>query len=196
MEFYPAHAAVPPELRTERVVLRPLRATDVELDYDAVMASAAQLRQWSQSDWPTDDFTLAENLADLRRHEREHLERAAFTFTVMNPMETRCLGCVYLTPPSPSIAAVREGVAHAAHVGFWVRTSEIENDLDRHLFAALRHWLSDEWAFERVVFGIAPREERQDSLFREAGLELQGEFALPSGRARRIFCEPAHSSRH
>jgi len=60
IEFHPTDAAVPPELRTPRLLLRPLRATDVELDYDAVMSSAAMLRAWSQSHWPADDFTLAE----------------------------------------------------------------------------------------------------------------------------------------
>ena len=63
MEFYPANAPVPQEKRTSRLWLRPLRATDVELDYDAVMSSAAMLRRWRQSKWPADNFTLAENLA-------------------------------------------------------------------------------------------------------------------------------------
>jgi RimJ/RimL family protein N-acetyltransferase len=107
MDFYPAGAPVPNEKRADGLLLRPLRATDVELDYDAVMSSAAQLRRWSQTAWPADDFTLAENLADLERHEREHLERTAFTFTVLNPGGTRCLGCVYLAPVRPEAAAAR-----------------------------------------------------------------------------------------
>ena len=58
--FYPANAPVPDERRTDRLLLRPLRATDAALDYDAVMASPAELRAWSQSTWPADDFTLAD----------------------------------------------------------------------------------------------------------------------------------------
>src|SRR5438067_1060481 len=79
MEFYPASTPAPEEKRTNRLLLRPLQATDVELDYDAVMSSAEQVRRRSQSDWPADDFTLAQNLDDLQRHEREHRERVAFT---------------------------------------------------------------------------------------------------------------------
>ena len=116
MEFYPRNAAAPVERRTQRLFLRPLRASDVELDYDAVMSSAEMLRRWSQSGWPADDFTLAQNLDDLRRHEREHEERQAFTFTVLDPPGTRCLGCVYLTPLRPEAAALCEGAAHAATV--------------------------------------------------------------------------------
>src|SRR5262245_60678886 len=47
----PLHAPVsPPDgTRTGRVLLRPLRATDVDRDYDAVMASREQLRRWGQT---------------------------------------------------------------------------------------------------------------------------------------------------
>src|SRR5262249_21597605 len=66
MSWYPEGRAVPEERRTARLALRPLLATDVAADYDAVMSSAPMLRAWSQSTWPADDFTLAENLEDLR----------------------------------------------------------------------------------------------------------------------------------
>src|SRR5437867_3283681 len=118
MEFYPDSAPVPEEMRTRRLFLRPLRATDVELDYDAVMSSAEMLRRWSQSTWPADDFTLSENLDDLQRHEHEHKEREAFTFTILNPEGTRCLGCVYFMPLSPLEFQVCEGAGFATHVGF------------------------------------------------------------------------------
>src|SRR5437868_13449286 len=104
MEFYPANAPVPEEKRTNRLLLRPLQATDVELDYDAVMSSAEQLRRWSGRGWPADDFTLIQNLVGLQEHEREHQEREAFTFTVLNLEETHCLGCVYIMPPRPKAA--------------------------------------------------------------------------------------------
>lgn len=62
MEFYPGSAPVPAEKRTSRLFLRPLRTTDVELDYDAVISSAELLRRWSHSNWPAHDFTLSKNL--------------------------------------------------------------------------------------------------------------------------------------
>ena len=95
MNFYPDNISIPQEYRTDRLYLRPLLETDVELDYDAVMSSKEQIRRWSQTTWPADDFPLAENQADLKRHEQEHLDRVAFTFTVLDPDEIRCLGCVY-----------------------------------------------------------------------------------------------------
>jgi RimJ/RimL family protein N-acetyltransferase len=187
MEFYPASAPVPEEKRTNRLLLRPLRATDAELDYDAVMSSAEQLRRWSQSGWPADDFTLAENRADLQRHEREHHERKAFTFTVLNPPRTRCLGCVYIIPVRPQSVQLCTDAAYPADVAFWIRTSELANDLDRHLFATLREWFKTEWDFDCVVFTISQQEARQAALFREAGLELRSALTLPDGRLCWVF---------
>jgi hypothetical protein len=173
---------VPEEKRTDRLFLRPLRATDVELDHDAVMSSAEELRRWSQSDWPADDFTLAQNLEGLQGHEREHRERKAFTFTVLNPHGTRCLGCVYIMPVWPQAAQLCAGAAWAANVGFWVRTSELASDLDKHLFATLRDWFATEWAFDYIMFAIGQQEARQASLLSEAGLQRRSAFTLSDGR--------------
>jgi len=183
MQFYPAGAVVPDEHRTPLLLLRPLRAADVELDYDAVMSSAEQLRLWSQTDWPADDFTLAQNLDDLERHEREHLERKAFTFTVLDPAGTRCLGCVYISPVKPEAASLCEGVAYAGAIGFWIRTSELACDLDRHLLATLREWIETEWAFERIVFTIGSKDSRQARLLEESGSRQSLASTLSDGRA-------------
>jgi hypothetical protein len=193
MPFYPPDAVVPEERRTARLWLRPLRASDVALDYDAVMGSAEQLRRWSQSSWPADDFTLEENLVDLQRHQREHLERVAFTYTVLNPEGDRCLGCVYIMPPRPAIADLDTGAAYPADVAFWARTSELAGDLDRHLLAAQREWFRDEWAFDRVLWRIGRQETRQAEIMRDAGLEQLLDYVLPDGRPCLLFGEAAKS---
>src|SRR5947207_8388063 len=90
--FYPPDALVPAELRTDVFLLRPLLASDVVLDYDAVISSRADLLLRSAGSWPREGFTLEENLADLQRHEQEQIDRVAFTYTVMNPTEMECLG--------------------------------------------------------------------------------------------------------
>ena len=71
MRFYPEIASIPERLMTDEVLVRPLRATDAEADFEALMSSQEMLREWDQSDWPSDDFTLEENRADLAEHERE-----------------------------------------------------------------------------------------------------------------------------
>jgi RimJ/RimL family protein N-acetyltransferase len=195
MEFYPPNAAVPAERRTGRVFLRPLRASDAEMDYDAVMSNAEMLRRWSQSTWPADDFTLSQNRDDLLRHEREHEERLAFTYTVLDLPGTRCLGCVYLTPLPPEARPLAEGAAHAVNVGFWVRASELSSDLDAHLLATLLEWLRAEWRFDCIVFTIAAGETRQGALLTGSGLQLRSTITLPDGRVCSAFLDRAPDAR-
>jgi hypothetical protein len=52
MLFYPSDAVVPTELRTDDLLLRMLRASDVELDYDAVISSREILLLHSGGRWP------------------------------------------------------------------------------------------------------------------------------------------------
>lgn len=170
MEFWSGDQCVPDGAKSERLVLRPLRATDAALDYDAVMSSAVELHRWNAGYWPADGFTLAENLADLERHEREHAERKAFTYTVLSRDEVRCLGCVYIQPVTPEEAPLCGEAARAAAVGFWVRTSEIEHDLDRHLLAVLLEWLRVDWPFDCILFTNMAGETRQAVLLGEVGL--------------------------
>ncbi|MBN1138909.1 MAG: N-acetyltransferase [Anaerolineae bacterium] len=177
MSFYPETAPVPAALRTDDFLLQPLGASHVALDYEALMDSKEMLRTWSQSDWPADDFTLADNLADLERHAREHVERQAFTYTVLDPAAKTCLGCVYVKPPPPALwdgavcgTQVVQGRDHVADVCFWVRRSRLADDLDKRLLAVLRTWFEQAWAFDRVVFHTARQDKRQVTLFGEAAL--------------------------
>jgi len=186
MTFYPENTHIPKEKRTHRLLLRPLLATDVKLDYDAVMESKEQLRRWSQGSWPTDDFTLAENQVDLERHELEHKERKAFTFTVLNPEETNCLGCVYIEPLPSNATQFCADASYPTNVAFWVRSSELVNDLDKHLFAMLREWLASEWAFDCFVFMVSQQEVRQIALLDETDLK-RAALTLPDGRTCWVY---------
>ncbi len=177
MRFYPDDAPVPDALRTDEFTLRPLRATDCDLDYDAVISSADLLLVKSLGRWPRPGFTWDENLGDLQAHEADHLARRAFTFTVLNPDETECLGCVYLNPLGPALEHYGASETQLASVGddetsvhFWARNSRLADDLDERLFAALHGWLSRDWAFRRVLFRANAAEERQLRIFATAGL--------------------------
>jgi hypothetical protein len=182
MPLHPPDAAVPETIRTDRLALRPLRVLDVALDYDAVMSDPAALRSWSQTSWPADDFTLEENRADLARHEREHGERVAFTFTVLSPDASRCLGCVYIQPVRAEVLPHAPSSRWPVQVAFWVRAAEVTSQLDRHLLATLRDWLASEWRFDRVLFVIAHDDARQAALMTEAGLVRRAEATLEDGR--------------
>ncbi len=171
MPFYPDDLPVPTELRTEEFLLRPLQAADVDLDYEAVMATQETLRRGSGGRWPRPDFTIEENLADLQGHEADFRARRGFTYTVMDPTESRCLGCVYVYPPEDDDGA-RQARDFEAVVWFWVRPDGVAADLDRRLLAALVPWLRDDFAFARVRFRARADDERRMAILGEAGLRV------------------------
>lgn len=184
MSFHDPAEPVPDGLTTERFVLRPIVADDAEDDYAAVMESRAALRLWEQSAWPADDFTVEANRADLFGLQQRHAEHRAYTFTVRDPEDTVCLGCVYLFPTTATFLAKSavipladdawEDVDVVAY--FWVRSSQLEAGLDAPLLDALRSWLRDAWCFERIVFVTNEQFEQQAALL--AGTDLGLRFEL------------------
>ena len=143
-QFVPDNFEIPSKLETEHFRLRMLSVDDVEKDYEAVMESQDLLHSIFGGPWPRSEFTLEENLADLKRHQQEFLDRAAFAYTVISLDESRVLGCVYINPSeAPNIDAV---------VYMWVRQNEYDKGLDAILFNAVRDWISSSWPFKNVDY--------------------------------------------
>ena len=136
---------VPAELRDQRVVLRPITAEDAAIDHAAVVETREYLRLWEQSSWPEDDFTVEANRADLVDLEQRHAAGRAYTYTVLDPLGTESLGCVYVFPTSATFLkkATVTPVGNdswadvQAVVYFWARRSRMETGLDGRLLAAL-----------------------------------------------------------
>ena len=170
--------SVPEGLTTPEFVLRPLLVADVDLDYAAVMESKVELRPWEQTGWPTDDFTVADDLADLQDLEQRFREKRSFTYTVMNLDETECLGCVYLMPrdarsftsATVSTLGERRWEQVGGAVYFWVRTSRLADGLDARLLDTLRRWLAEDWELDGHVFVTNEQCGQQVELIERAGL--------------------------
>ena len=142
--FVPADFEPPAGLDTPEFRLRPLTPAVVDLDYDALMSSVDLIRAMFGRNWPTHDFTRAENLADLEEHAEECARREAFAYTVLSPDERTCLGCVYFNPPRGHPVDVR--------VYLWVRQSASDQGLDPVLFRTVKQWLAEAWPWRTVVF--------------------------------------------
>jgi hypothetical protein len=186
MKFYPDDIEIPAGLTTPEFILRPLRAIHNDRDYDAVMSSREMLLVWGRSDWPTKDFTPQQNLDDLIRHETEHIDRVAFTYTVMNASESICLGCVYIRPLKALLTdlgadtdLIESVDSQAAVVSFWVRQSRLDDDLDKRLLDSLIDWLRREWTFSSVSFRTNSNDTRQRRLFELAGLRRLHSIDFP-----------------
>lgn len=178
MAFYPEGKPVPAEWRSADLWLRVLRPDVTVLDYEALMESRKRLRLWSDSTWPADDFTLAENREDLVAHEREWEDREAFAYTVLSPDGSRCEGCVYIDPFANSlrqrgydpVASGSPFGVDAAVVSFWVRESALVEGLDRQLLEGMLEWFRAEWPLNQMIFRINDHQQRDRELFEEAGL--------------------------
>ena len=149
------------------------------------MATQEPLLQRTSGRWPRPDFTIEENLADLEDHEVDFQARRGFTYTIMNPGETRCLGCVYVYPLEDD----RGETAHdyEAVVWFWIRPDGVVTEMDRHLLAAMVPWLHTDFAFRRVLFRAWSNDERQMALMGEVGLQVVD--TRPLGESETVLFE-------
>lgn len=182
-EFYPSAAAIPATLDTPDFVLEPLTTDHATLDYAAVMASKDYLRMWSSSDWPADDFMVDDNRADLQGHQDEHEAAQAFTYTVLSPDESRCLGCVYIEPNTVDLLTPED---FDALVRFWVTPEAVAGELDAQLLAGLRDWLRTESSFGRVFYHTNLDDAHQQTLFEEAGLVRIADVEIPRRNGRYV----------
>lgn len=121
--------------------LRPIRASDVDIDYPAVMGSRERL--WSVFGpawgWPPELMTYEQDEADLARHEREITRHESFNYALLDSVEKTLLGCVYVDPPEKSGAD--------ADISWWVVDDVAGTELERRLDALVPAWIAASWPF-------------------------------------------------
>lgn len=152
------------------------------------MESKDYLRLWEQSGWPEDDFTVDANRADMVNLEQRHAEGDSFAYTVVNPSETQCLGCVYVQPTTSrwlskaQIAALGDDdwSAYGVAVLFWVRKSRLADGLDRLLLDALRSWFAREWRLGNHLVMTNEQFGQQVAMIESAGLERSFRLTYPN----------------
>jgi hypothetical protein len=152
--------SVPQPLETVGFVLEPLNETHAELDFAALMSCRVRLReelQWGE--WPPEDFTLAGNHADLRKHYGEFVRGEAFAYTVLSPDRARYLGCIYLE---------RCDEVEGAQLAFWVIDEAI--DMEAVLVTEVLQWVHTTWGIPRVLIPLREENDRGISLALQCGL--------------------------
>ena len=189
---------VPTGLTTPEFVLRPITADDAENDFAAVMETRESLRLWEQSTWPEDEFTVEGNRKDLVDMEERHLAHRAYSYTVLDPGDSQCLGCVYIFPTSATFltraAVTAVGTESWDHVEavvyFWVRLSRMATGMDERLLAELRAWVRSGWGLARVVFVVSEEFGQQLALFERTDLVQQFVLVEPHKTGQyRVFGE-------
>jgi RimJ/RimL family protein N-acetyltransferase len=181
--YFPPDQPVSAGFQSSHLLLEPLRPEHVALDFAAVIESREQLRLWSGSSWPAGGFTLDDNLKDLQWHWREHQERVAFTYTVLDPTRETCLGCVYLRPLAELTAANPKQLTNVAAdetvVRFWIRSSRLNSGLEQELLDTLMRWLGDDWPFSRVLYESRDENARQIQLLESSPLHRVMTLQMP-----------------
>ncbi|KAA3660822.1 MAG: hypothetical protein DWQ04_18295 [Chloroflexi bacterium] len=183
-QFYPAPLPVPERLETAVFTLTPLTPAHAELDLAALMVSKPMLRLWSGSSWPTDDFTLEENIADLEWHFSEHQERIAFTYTVLTPDETECLGCIYIKAVQsilPADSTLSNNFTNlSASTRFWIKEPRLTDGLDMQLLQTLQEWFDNAWQFDNHTFHTRAAHKQQVQLLENCDLSRQLTLDFPN----------------
>jgi hypothetical protein len=126
--------------------LRQIRASDVYIDYPAVMGSRDRLwtifgEPWG---WPSESMTLEQDRADLARHEREMSENRSFNYAVLDEGERQLMGCVYLDPP--------ERIGADVEISWWVVDEAVSTPLESSLNTLIPEWVSRWWPFDEPRF--------------------------------------------
>lgn len=123
--------------------LRPIRASDVDLDLPAVLGS--QKRLWSVYGeawgWPPATMTYEQDREDLARHEAEIEQHESFNYALFDAEETALLGCVYIDPP--------EKVGADAEISWWVVDDLVAGPVEAALDELVPRWIAMQWPFEQ-----------------------------------------------
>jgi RimJ/RimL family protein N-acetyltransferase len=176
-------SSVPAAASFDEFLLEPLTVDHVEADYAAVMDTREWLRDWSGTTWPADDFTLGENREDLARHQREHEDGVAFTFTVLSSDRSECLGCVYLTAIDRLAETNPDVIGRlptgGAVLGLWARRSHPAPDATDRLLTGVLDWLATDWEFPAVYLAVRSSDERHQAVAEGAGMSVKAQVALP-----------------
>ena len=130
--------------------LRPIRESDLDLDYPAVMGS--QERLWSIFGkvwrWPPATMTREQDLADLARHVQEMERHGSFNYALFDAEETALLGCVYVDPPLK--------VGADADVSWWVVDELADTVIEAALINIVPAWIARDWPFREPRFLATP----------------------------------------
>ncbi|MHA2168780.1 MAG: hypothetical protein ACXAB7_02605 [Candidatus Kariarchaeaceae archaeon] len=174
MTFHPKSSPIPRELRRKAFKIRQLLTTDVEKDYEAVMATQEKHLKNTEGRWPKEGFSLNENLKDLERHQKMHGEEKEFTFTVMSPDESLCLGCIYINPLGKELKVKFQdrnwSMDHVAILYYWLRPDYSGGDYEQNFVDELVRWMKDDWDFSQVFFSGKHASEPELEFLENAGL--------------------------
>jgi hypothetical protein len=159
MTFIPDSFQPPRSYVSSRLTLEVLSPVHAIRDYECVTKSRRAIREvfGHQEGWLSDNWTYAENLADLERHEREFDERQSFAYAIFEHVgggvEHRSYaGCLYIKPIRPRSEHDWRNTLFEAEAFYWFSVSTSGKQFDKLAADEMMQWISSSWPFASVAF--------------------------------------------
>jgi hypothetical protein len=197
MTLNPNSFEVPIRLETTDFVVHRQRISDNELDFDAVITSKKLLREWSDSEWPEDDFTLEQNAQDIAEHIADHEQNSDYGFSIFSPNEGRLLGSLYLNAVGPLLEnyptdpkTLARLLEFDVRVEYWLR-SGVSPEFEMQFVKAMIGWFEDASWFKRPVFGTRKDMISRRSLYAKLGMTEIAALVSINGLRRFHFHTPS-----
>lgn len=136
-----------------------------EADYKAVMESKEILRIWSQSEWPEDTFTAADNKEDLKLHIEDNQNHSAYGYMIFTPDKSKCLGSIYINPISSIVdnyimtdSEKNTLKKFNARIDYWTISGQ-----EKEIIHELQNWLLEEWRIHPLFAARNGMKERLET---------------------------------
>jgi hypothetical protein len=186
MDVFIEKTKVPKKLETREFIILPLRPRHADLDYKAQSKSKEILERNEFSKELENVSTIEDNLEAVREKRAAHVAHEAFSYTVLRPDKSMCLGGVHIESLH---LALKEANCHPntldmvqedeAVITFWVRQSQIVSNLDQRLLQSLIVWMRKDWPISHFFFQTNRNNKRQVKLFLAAGMRVKFTFSEP-----------------
>ncbi|KHS67086.1 hypothetical protein QT13_14930 [Pectobacterium brasiliense] len=143
-KIVPDEFDVPLIVKGDGFILRPLSPEYSDLDYDAVMESKSILNDIFSENWPEDINSAEENLAYIQEDYQDFKDRVGFSYIILDPDETICLGCVYIFP------SLFEGSDVAIYYWFNIKIADTKFSIIVEKF--IRKWIKNFWKIKKPAY--------------------------------------------
>lgn len=196
MNLNPQQYAIPIRLETAEFLIHRQRITDNQLDYLTVMDSKETLREWSDSEWPEDDFTLEQNAEDISGHIADHERNENYGFSIFSPNEDRLLGSLYLNAVAPLLEhyptdpdTLARLLEFDVRIEYWLHAGT-GPDLEKHFVQTILAWLEQTWWFKNPVFGSRRNMILRRDVYTELGMTEVAALRSKDGKRKFHFHQP------
>ncbi len=150
----PADFTAPAELTHDGILARAITRADLADDVAGINASIPLIRQTRGGTWPTGPVTEDYNYIDLVWHEAEFRDNGSFTYVLRDP-DNGYLGCCYLYPMGRRTPLTEPLLPHDVDVSWWVTPPAYEQGYYRKAYAALQHWVRNDYPFTTPYYSNA-----------------------------------------